>query len=68
MRPRKVIDPTGESLRLQFWLFPEQVAMLDRLAVQIRLRHRKVISREAILRAIVTAAESGKWETALFGV
>ena len=59
---------TGRPLRLQVNVASRQVAMLDSLAVEIRLRHVIAMSRAGILRAIVEAAESDEWEAVLFGV
>jgi hypothetical protein len=45
-----------------------QVAMLDRLAVEMRLRHGVAMSRAGILRAIVEAAQRNGWAAKLFKV
>jgi hypothetical protein len=42
--------------------------MLDRLAVDIRLRHGVAMSRAGILRAIVEAAQRNGWAARLFKV
>jgi hypothetical protein len=60
-------QPTGRPLRLQVNVASRHVAMLDRLAVDIRVRHGVAMSRTGILRAIVEAAERDEWEAVLFG-
>jgi hypothetical protein len=54
--------------RLSVSIVSRHVAMLDRLAVDIRLRHGVAMSRAAILRAIVEAAQRGGWASELFEV
>lgn len=39
-------------------LLDRHVAYLDRIAIEIRLKHRRAISRAEIIRALVDAAES----------
>jgi hypothetical protein len=59
---------TGRRLKLQVNIADRHVAMLDRLAVAIRLRHGVVISRAHIIGALVEAAERGGWAAELFKV
>jgi hypothetical protein len=54
--------------QLQVGIATRHIAMLDRLAVDIRLRHGRAISRTAILHAIVEAAERTGLAERLFGV
>jgi hypothetical protein len=58
----------GRLLKLQVNIVNRHVAMLDSLAVDIRLRHGVVISRAHIIGAIVDAAERGGWAAELFRV
>jgi hypothetical protein len=54
--------------RLQVCIATRHIVMLDRLAVDIRERHGRPISRTAILHAIVEAAERNGWADELFDV
>ena len=47
--------PRSESLTVM--LSHRQVAQLDTLSMEIRLRHRRAISRAEIIRGIIDAAE-----------
>ena len=58
----------GKPQRLQVAIISRHVAMLDRLAVEIRLRHGVAMSRTGILRAIVEVAEREEWAAELFEV
>jgi hypothetical protein len=58
----------GKPQRLQVTIISRHVALLDRLAVDIRLRHGVAMSRTGILRAIVEAAEREEWAIELFEV
>jgi hypothetical protein len=58
----------GKPQRLQVTIISRHVALLDRLAVEIRLRHGVAMSRTGILRAIVEAAEREAWAADLFEV
>ena len=58
----------GKPQRLQVCIISRHVAMLDRLAVEVRLRHGVAMSRTGILRAIVEAAERKGWAADLFGM
>ncbi len=73
MEDRNLFVPGAELLITGFdsegkaHIISRHVAMLDRLAVEIRLRHGVAMSRTGILRAIVEAAERNEWATELFG-
>jgi hypothetical protein len=58
----------GKPQRLQVCIASRHVAMLDRLAVAIRLRHGVAMPRAGILRAIVEAAQRNGWAANLFKV
>jgi hypothetical protein len=58
----------AQPQRLQVAIATRHIVMLDRLAVDIRLRHGTPISRTAILHAIVEAAERNEWAAELFQV
>ena len=58
----------GRPHRVQVNIISRHVAMLDRLAVEMRLRHGVAMSRAGILRAIVEAAERNGWAADLFKV
>jgi hypothetical protein len=53
---------------LQVNIADRHVAMLDSLAVDIRLRHGVVISRAHLIGAIVEAADRGGWAAGMFKV
>jgi hypothetical protein len=59
---------SGKSQRLQVGMISRHVAMLDRLAVDMRIRHGIAMSRTGILRAIVEAADREGWAAELFKV
>lgn len=59
---------TGRRLKLQVNIADRHVAMLDRLAVAIRLRHGIYIPRAHIIGALVEAAERKGWAAELFKV
>ena len=59
---------TGRRLKLQVNIADRHVAMLDSLAVDIRLRHGVVISRAHLIGAIVEAADRGGWAAGMFKV
>lgn len=59
---------TGRQLKLHVNITDRHVAMLDRLAVAIRLRHGVYISRAHIIGALVEAAERSGWAAGLFKV
>jgi hypothetical protein len=63
-------EPTrpARPQRLSVSIVSRHVAMLDRLAVDIRLRHGVAMSRAGILRAIVEAAQREGWAADLFEV
>jgi hypothetical protein len=54
--------------RLQVGIAARHIVMLDRLAVDIRVRHGVAISRTSILHAIVEAAERTGLAERLFNV
>jgi hypothetical protein len=58
----------AQPQRLQVSIASRHIAMLDRLAVDIRLRHGVAMSRAGILRAIVEAAQRNGWAADLFDV
>jgi len=63
-----MLGVAGKPQRLQVVIISRHVAMLDRLAVEIRLRHGVAMSRTGILRAIVEVAEREGWAVELFKV
>jgi len=64
----RMLGVAGKPQRLQVVIISRHVAMLDRLAVEIRLRHGVAMSRTGILRAIVEVAEREGWAVELFKV
>lgn len=68
MRTLKTGTLSGQPQRLQVIIASRHIAMLDGLAVDIRMRHGAAISRAAILRAIVEAAQRTGLAERLFGV
>jgi hypothetical protein len=64
----RMLGNAGRPQKLQVTIISRHVAMIDRLAVDIRLRHGVVMSRAGILRAIVEAAQREGWAADLFEV
>jgi hypothetical protein len=64
----RMLGLAGKPQKLQVTMISRHVAMLDRLAIDIRLRHGVAMSRTSILRAIVEAAEREGWAAELFEV
>jgi len=49
------VTPEGYAHHVTFIAMRRQVARLDRLAVEIRARHGVVLSRSALIRALIIA-------------